>query len=321
MSGGLTKREKKEKYMTRFGQYLNNYSKIMLVGVDNVASSHFQEIRQSLRGKAVIVMGKNTIMRKVIRTAMKKNEDLEDLLPHIKGNIGCVFTNGDLNEIRGLIQLNKKPAPARVGTIAPIDVILPPGPTGMEPTMTSFLQALNIASKINKGQVEIVQEVHLISKGEKVGNSEASLLQKLNIQPFWFGLQLRIVYDNGTVYSEAILDLTDSDILNKFKAGVQRIACIGLAVGYPTVASLPHSIINAYKNVLALSLATDYTIKATEKMKQYLENPDAFVVAAPVAAASAASTAAAPAAAAAAPAAAAEPAEESDDDMGFGLFD
>lgn len=251
---------------------------------------------------------------------MKKNEDLEDLLPHIKGNIGCVFTNGDLADIRRIIQSNKKPAPARVGTIAPIDVILPPGPTGMEPTMTSFLQALNIASKINKGQVEIVQEVHLITKGEKVGNSEASLLQKLNIQPFWFGLQLRTVYDNGTVYGEAILDLTDADILAKFVAGVQRVAALCLASGYPTVASVPHSIINGYKRVIAVSLATDYTIKATEKMKAYLENPEAFAVAAPAAAApAAASSAAAPAAAAAA--AAPEPEEEEDDDMGFGLFD
>jgi len=299
---------------------LNEYNKILLVGVDNVTSTHFQEIRQSLRGKAVIVMGKNTIMRKVIRIAMKKNEDLEDLLPHIKGNIGCVFTNGDLGEVRNLIVKNKKPAPARVGTIAPIDVILPPGPTGMEPTMTSFLQALNIASKINKGQVEIVQEVHLIAQGEKVGNSEATLLKKLNIEPFWFGLLVRTVYDNGTVYSEAVLDLTDADILAKFNAGVRRIAALGLATGYPTVASVPHSIINGFKKAVAVSLATNYTNKATEKMKEYLENPDAFASAAPVVAAA---SGGGPAAATEVvkETAAAEPAEESDDDMGFGLFD
>lgn len=302
---------------------MNEYNKILLVGVDNVTSTHFQEIRQSLRGKAVIVMGKNTIMRKVIRIAMKKNEDLEDLLPHIKGNIGCVFTNGDLGEVRNLIVKNKKPAPARVGTIAPIDVILPPGPTGMEPTMTSFLQALNIASKINKGQVEIVQEVHLIAQGEKVGNSEATLLKKLNIEPFWFGLLVRTVYDNGTVYSEAVLDLTDADILAKFNAGVRRIAALGLATGYPTVASVPHSIINGFKKAVAVSLATNYTNKATEKMKEYLENPDAFASAAPVVAAASGGGGGGSAAATevAKETAAAEPAEESDDDMGFGLFD
>jgi len=53
-------------------------------------------------------------------------------------------------------------APAKAGIIAPNDVLVPKGNTGMEPTQTSFLQALNIPSKINKGQVEILSDVNLI---------------------------------------------------------------------------------------------------------------------------------------------------------------
>ena len=313
MTGGLSKREKKGVYLEKFAGLLEEYRKIILVCVDHVASKHFQEIRANLRGKAVIVMGKNTMMRKVIKASAKKNPDLEELLPHVKDNVGFVFTNGDLGEIRRAILENKKPAAAKVGVIAPSDVIIPPGPTGMEPTMTSFLQALNIQSKINKGQVEIVQEVHLIEKGRKVGNSEAVLLQKLNINPFFYGLKVTTVYDNGTLFSEAILDLTDADLIQKFQEGVQRIASIGLAVGYPTVASVPHSIINGFKNVCAISLATDIDIKETQKMKEYLKDPSAFAAAAPAQAPAQAAAAAAPAAA--------EPEEEEDDDMGFGLFD
>ncbi|OWK15145.1 hypothetical protein Celaphus_00000244, partial [Cervus elaphus hippelaphus] len=36
-------------------------------------------------------------------------------------------------------------------------------------------------------------------------------------------------------------------------------------IGYPTVASVPHSIINGYKRVLALSVETDYTFPLAEK--------------------------------------------------------
>jgi len=243
---------------------------------DHVGSLHFQQIRQSLRGKAVIVMGKNTLMRKVVRSLLPKMPELETLLPLIKDNIGFVMTNGDLAEIRTKIVENRKPAAAKVGAFAPVDVFLPPGPTGMEPTQTSFLQALNIPSKINKGQVEIAAEVHLIKKGHKVGSSECTLLQKLGILPFSYGLEMVNVYDNGTIYDESVLDLTDADILSKFTEGVQRIAALGLRVGYPTIASLPHSIINGYKNVVAISLATEYTFKGTEKLKEYLKNPSAF---------------------------------------------
>ena len=90
-----------------------------------------------------------------------------------------------------------------------------------------------------------------------------------------------------------------------------------LQVGYPTVALVPH-FINGYKRVLALSVETEYTFPAAEKLKAFLADPSAFAAAAPAAAA----TTAAPAAAAApAKAEAKEESEESDEDMGFGLFD
>jgi len=323
MSGGLSKADKKRKYFVKLAALLAQYKKIFVVTANNVGSFHFQQIRHALVGTAVIVMGKNTLMRKVMRKLIEETPELENLIPHIKGNIGLVMTNGDLNDIRKKLVENRKPASAKVGAIAPCDVILEAGPTGMEPTQTSFLQALNIQSRINKGQVEIVQDVHLIKVGQKVGNSEAALLQKLNINPFSYGLEVKTVYDHGAVYDQKILDLTDADILKKFTTGVARLTALSLGLGYPTLASVPHSIIRGYKRVAAVSLATEYTFKGTEKLKEYLKNPAAFAVAA------------APAPAAAAPAAAKdnkkpepkkeekkpEPEEEEDDDMGFGLFD
>jgi large subunit ribosomal protein LP0 len=59
-----------------------------------------QEIRIALRGKAVVLMGKNTMMRKAIRGHLEKNPDLERLLPHIKNNVGFVFTKEELTLVR-----------------------------------------------------------------------------------------------------------------------------------------------------------------------------------------------------------------------------
>jgi large subunit ribosomal protein LP0 len=321
MSGGLSKADKKKKYFEKLAGLLSQYKKILVVTGDNVGSFHFQQIRHALLGLGVIVMGKNTLMRKVIRKLIDESPELENLLPHIKGNIGLVLTNKDLNEVRKKLVENRKPATAKVGAIAPCDVIIEAGPTGMEPTQTSFLQALNIQSKINKGQVEIVSDVHLIKAGQKVGSSEATLLQKLNITPFSYGLEVRTVYDHGAIYDQKILDLTDADILKKFTGGVARLTAISLSLGYPTLASIPHSIIRGYKNVCAVSLATEYTFKGTEKLKEYLKNPSAFAVAAPVAAPAAAPAKddkkAAPKKEEKKP----EPEPEEDDDMGFGLFD
>jgi len=275
--------EKKQEYFAKLIKLLEEYPRILLVGADNVGSHHMQTIRQSLRKDAVILMGKNTMIRKAIKGHTQNNPALEVLLPHIRGNVGFVFikNSSELSTVKKIISENKVQAPAKAGSIAPSDVIIPAGNTGMEPTQTSFLQALNIPSKISRGQIEISSDVHLIKEGTKVGQSEAALLGKLNIKPFAYGLTLKIVYDNGAMYEPKYLDMNDNDVIAKFQSGVSNVAAISLALGYPTLASLPHSIIHGYKNVLAVALATQYTFRQAEKVKQYLANPSAFSSTAP----------------------------------------
>jgi len=259
-------------------------------------------------------MGKNTMMRKALRGHIENNPALEKLLPYIKGNIGFVFTNEDLIEVRDKILDNKVKAPARAGALAPLDVMIPPQNTGLGPEKTSFFQALQIPTKIAKGTIEILNEIHLIKKGDKVGASEATLLNMLNISPFTYGLVIRQVYDSGTIFSPDILDITPEDLRAKFLEGVRNVAAVSLAIGYPTVASAPHSIVNGLKNLIAIACETDISFKAAEKAKEYLKDPSKF-----------ASAVAAPAAASPKKEAKKEEkkeeSEEEDDDMGFGLFD
>jgi len=318
MSGAESKAARKQGFFGKLLKLLDEYNKIFIVGADNVGSSQLQKIRVGLRGKGVVLMGKNTMIRKVIRGHLENNKALEALLPHVKGNIGFIFVKEDLSFVKKVIDESKIAAPAKAGSIAPCDVIIPAGPTGMEPTQTSFLQALNIPSKIARGQIEIINDVHLIATGVRVGTSEAALLAKLDIKPFKYGLTIISVYDNGSVYDASVLSLTDDDILAKFREGVRNIATVGLAIGYPTIASLPHSIIRGYKNVLAVALATDISFPQVDKIKAMLANPGAF--------APAASTPAAKKETKAPPKEEKkkkeEPKEEEEEpDMGFGLFD
>jgi len=305
----------KANYFTKLEGLLEEYPRCFIVGADNVGSKQMQEIRIALRGKAVVLMGKNTMMRKAIRGILEKNPSLERLLPHIKQNVGFVFTNEELTEIRDMLLANKVKAPAKAGALAPLDVVVPAQNTGMGPEKTSFFQALSIPTKITKGTIEIISDVPLITAGDRVGMSEATLLNMLKISPFSYGLVLQKVYDNGTVFDPEILDISDDDIKATFCKGVANVASVCLEIGYPTMASVPHSIVNGMKNLLAIAAATEITFKEAETVKAYLADPSAFAAAAPAAAAAEAAPAAA---AAAAPA---EESEEEDDDMGFGLFD
>jgi len=310
---GATRAEK-EVYFQKLKDLLQKYPSIFIVNVDNVGSNQMHQIRVALRGKGVVLMGKNTMVRRALRSVLSENPQFEKLLPHVRGNIGFVFTNGDLKEIREVIIANKVAAPARAGAFAPKDVTVPAGNTGMEPGKTSFFQALGIPTKIARGTIEIVSDVKVVVAGTRVGSSEATLLNMLNISPFTYGMTVVQIFDSGNSFSPDVLDVDESELIERFLTSIKTIAALSLALNYPTIVSVMHSLVNSYKNLIAVSLATDYTFEGSAKVKEYLENPDAFAAAAPVAAA-------APAAAAAKEEAKEEEAEESDDDMGFGLFD
>jgi len=302
----------KANYFEKLENAMRNHSKFLLVNADNVSSLQFAQIRASLRGKATVVMGKNTMMKKCIRGVLEDLPEYEKVIPLLVENVGFVFTNCDLKEIRDQILENKVAAPARAGAISPIDVIVPAQNTGMGPEKTSFFQALSIQTKIARGTIEIVSPVHLLKPGDKVGQSESTLLNMLKISPFSYGLKVVQCYDEGSVFEPAVLDITEDDIRARFMAAVNNVAAVSLNIGYPTAVSAPHSLANGLKKLIAIAAATDITFAAAEKTKAFLADPSAFAVAAPAAAAA---EDAAPAAEEAEPSE-----EESDSDMGFDLW-
>ncbi|KAG2110945.1 ribosomal protein L10-domain-containing protein [Suillus discolor] len=309
-------RAQKEVYFVKLKELISKYPSIFIVNVDNVSSNQMHQIRVALRGKGVVLMGKNTMVRRALRTILSENPQFERLLPHVRGNIGFVFTDKELKEVRDIIVANKIAAPARAGAYAPKDVFVPAGNTGMEPGKTSFFQALGIPTKIARGTIEISAEVQVVTAGSRVGPSEATLLNMLNISPFTYGMTVVQIFDSGNAFAPEVLDIDEQVLIDRFLSGIQTIAAISLALNYPTIVSVTHSLVNSYKNLIALCLSTDYIFEGAQKAKDYLENPEAFAaVAAPAAAE------AAPAAAEAEAEEKAEEKEESDDDMGFGLFD
>ncbi|XP_062173109.1 large ribosomal subunit protein uL10-like [Alnus glutinosa] len=313
--------EKKILYDKKLCALLSQYSQVLIVHADNVGSKQLQSIRSGLRGDSVVLMGKNTMMKRTIKIHAEatENEAVMNILPLLVGNVGLIFTKGDLKEVREVVGKYKVGAPARVGLVAPIDVVVPPGNTGLDPSQTSFFQVLNIPTKINKGTVEIITPVELIKKGDKVGSSEAALLSKLGIRPFSYGLVVLSVYDSGSVFSPEVLDLTEDDLVEKFALGVSMVTSLSLAVSYPTLAAAPHMFINGYKNALGVAVATEYSFPQAEQVKEFLKDPSKFAVAAaPVAAAD---SGVSPDAAAKVEEKKEEVEEESDDDMALNLFD
>jgi len=288
---------KKQTYFDTLVDLCVNTPKALIVGIDHVASKQMQDIRMALRGKAVVLMGKNTMIRKALQMGAEKHPDagLDTLRASIKGNLGFIFaTNCELDEIREVLGRFVLESAAKAGQVSMVDVELPSGPTGMDPSQTSFFQTLNIATKIVKGQIELISAFQILKVGEKVSASAAVLLAKLGIKPFNYKMEVEMVFQNGGVFNAAVLDISDQVLMSKFLNGVNNMAALSREIGIPTEAGLPHAFGNAFKNVAALIGETAFTFKEVEDVKKFLADPDAYAAANPVAAAPAAAAGAAP---------------------------
>jgi len=236
-----------------------------------------------------MVMGKNTLMKAALNHKMKKPEEtdedyetrkdtwkecdeLDKIVTLLKGNTGIIFSNGDLSEIKKVLDDQAREAPAKVGAVAPDDVWIRAGSTGLDPKQTSFFQQLNIQTKIVKTQIDIVADKKIITSGMKIEATHAALLDKLKIRPFSYKMNVKKVYEDGSIFNPDVLDITSEDILKRFRTTISNMASISLASGFIIKPAVPHLLANAFKNLAAVTFDTDYSFKQADKMKEAAKN-------------------------------------------------
>merc|ERR1719413_218898 len=112
--------------------------------------------------------------------------------------------------------------------------------------------------------------------------------------------------------------MKQEELIAKFLGGVANMAAFSREIGIPTECGLPHAMGNAFRNVASLVSDIDFTFKEVEEVKKFLEDPDAYAAANPVAAAPAAASGGGGAAAAKEEKKVVE--EEEEEDMDFDLF-
>ena len=297
----LNQLEKKTLYYERFNYLFSEYSRIVLVNIDNISSNQFKKCRKALGKDSILILGKNKIIKKVLKEHIKHNQDLNALLPRLTGNIGFIFTKTDLLNIKQILSENQVPAPAKTGQTAPNDVIIPPGITSITPDGTVFFQALNIPTKISKGLVEIQTPVKIITKGQIIGNSEVLLLQKLNIIPFSHCFEIKLIFDNNLCIDPKILEISMNDIEEKIEQTRSKLKFLESLLSYPNSIKIENYRNTTKANISFLSKKLGYItiLEKKDEVKKTTIEEEENVVQIP----------------------ADEKSETDDDDMGFGLFD
>ena len=282
------KKRKKFDLWKRIWGAVEKYQAILVINSENVGSSQFQDIRESIRPlEAEMIMGKGSLLRKALKMKLRKPEEtdidyeynfknyverpeLEKLIGVIKGRSGLIFTNHEIDEIRQKLALFVNKKGAKNGVQAPCDVWLKAGPTGLDPKQTTLFQALNIQTKIVKTQIDINSDTKICTKGKMVGYSECTLLDKLGIKPFIYTAEIKHVLEGGNIYGGEALEIKSEEIVESLKNGILNLTAISVEENIPNELSIQQMIASGFKNLLAIGLNSDYEFKEAKLYKESL---------------------------------------------------
>lgn len=263
----ITKKERKENTYIKALELFKKHETFILVDLNNVTALQLQRMKQTWRGTTDILLGKNTVIKKALEELAKTDEKYNKISEIIKENIAFVFTTQNPKEIKEIMVENKRNTYASVGMIAQDDIWIKKHITGMGPERTKYFQALNIFTQITKGKIEIRNDCLALKKGEKVGPSQANLLTLLDIKPFTFYMQILSFYEGGIYYEPWILDIDDKQVEESFRDAIASMTALALGAGITTETTVPYEIINSYKDLIGVSIASGIETELSKSFK------------------------------------------------------
>lgn len=256
--------EKKKQVVENLKKDLISYPIIGLVKIDNINANVVQQMRKDMRKEAKIVMAKNTLMKIAISELKKKVKGIEKLSDYVVGSCAFLLTETNPYKLATFMDENKVPAPAKAGQFAPNDVIIPPMNTGIPPgPVIAELQSLGLKTRIEGGQIRIVEAAVVTKEGERVNRTVALLLRRLNINPFQAGLKFVVAFEDGEIIPGNTLVLDYEQYKQNIVWAYNSAINLAVNAGFITKQSLSMILRNAHQFALNLSVNSGFLTKET----------------------------------------------------------
>lgn len=198
--------KKKLETTKKLVELMKNSDSIIIASIKNLPSKQFQDIRKKLKGKAEVIVVKKRVMWKALEGVEK---DLDKLKDYIQEDSAILFSHLDSFELAGILAENKNPINAKPGQITIEDIEIEEGPTDLVPgPAISELGALGIKIAVEEGKIVIKERKVIVKTGEKISEAAASVMTKLDIKPFFIGLEPIAIYDGktGKIYTNIKID-------------------------------------------------------------------------------------------------------------------
>lgn len=251
-------------FAQRIRNFALKYSIIGILDVEGLPAPQFQRIRASIKKDAEVLIVKKNLISIVCKELEEKFPTISELDNYSNGVVGLIFTNANPFTLFKTVQKNKSSAPAKAGSIAPKDVIVPAGPTGFAPgPIIGELGALKIKAGINAGKVEIKEDSIAVKEGEVITPKLAEILTRLGIEPMEVGLNIKAIYEEGTIYNRRVLEVDEEVILADIVNEAARAHFLSIGLEYYTSENITHFVSKAGRDTLGLGVGIAYPAAET----------------------------------------------------------
>lgn len=256
----------KQKEVKRLANLLETSPVIGIVNIEGIPAYQMQQMRSKLRGTANLRVSKNTLLEKAIKRAAEKREGLDEMQRFIEGQIAIVSTNLNPFKLFNHMENTKTKAPASGGETAPEDVEVEEGDTPFKPgPIVGDLQKVGIPASIQSGKVVINQTKTVVEEGETISPELASMLGRLEINPITVGLDLKSVFEDGTIYEKDDLDIDPSQYIDDLKEAASSAFALSVNAGYPTKENITTMLKKMQSDALSVAFNADIVNRETLK--------------------------------------------------------
>lgn len=257
-------KEWKKQEVKELKSLLDEYPVVGTISMHKLPSPQLEEMRKDLHGKAKVRMSRKTLMKFALEESDK--EDIEDLKDYLQGESAFIFTEMNPFSLYKYLQENKSSAPAKPGDVAPKDIEIESGNTGIDPgPAIGKLQSIGLKTKIEDGKIHVAKDKVVVEQGEEIDGEHAEALRMLEMEPMEIGLNIQGLWEDGVVFERSDLELDTEEYEDKLKAAYQRAMNLSINSSYVTEQNIEMLISKAWNEAKSVSIESDYVTEETAK--------------------------------------------------------
>src|SRR5919112_4780913 len=251
--------QKKVELYDNLQRLAQSYNIIALSKMTKVRSAQLMSIRKKFRNEIKIITIKNKVAQRSFEKIFNDVDGLEFLNKELEGQCALMFTNLNPFKLNLTFDKNKIFLPAKGGDIAPNDLIVPAGNTGINPgPVLSEFKESKVPTKIDQGTIWVTKDTVVAKTGDVISQKLAALLSKLDIKPIEAGIAVNFAISEGLEFKEKDLKINLDEHIQEIIRSFQEALALSVEAAYFSKETMPLILIKAKQHAISLSSESGY---------------------------------------------------------------